>query len=169
LLKYVVFDGNTAITQEYGTASSTLHGHVNAAGTIAVGAAPYWLTLAYGSAIPRLQAFSSWGVTPTLFDLNGNPKNAVWQKPEISAPNGGNTTFFGNDIPNTIPDDTDTFPNFFGTSAAAPGVAALMLDACSIVPLIQKFVRFFKAWPSICLHLALILAPAQVWLMPLPL
>jgi Ca2+-binding RTX toxin-like protein len=48
------------------------------------------------------------------------------------APDGTNTTFFGGDIPDPGDgSDTDTFPNFFGTSAATPHAAAfgaLLLD-----------------------------------------
>jgi len=55
------------------------------------------------------------------------------EKPEIVAPDGGNTTFFGVDILDPGDgSDTDTFPNFFGTSASAAhaaGVAALLWEA----------------------------------------
>ncbi len=77
---------------------------------------------------PRLENFSSKGGTPILFNSNGvRITTVIRQKPEITAVDGTNTTFFGNDIAS----DADNFPNFFGTSAAAPhaaAVAALMLQ-----------------------------------------
>ena len=80
-------------------------------------------------------AFSSQGGVPILFDVSGNSLGVPGPrlKPEIVAPDGTNTSFFFSD---TSLDDADefpeTFPNFFGTSAAAPhaaAIAALMLEA----------------------------------------
>ncbi|MBT9316057.1 S8 family serine peptidase [Leptothoe spongobia] len=128
LLKYVGF-GDLSI-DEFDTNSGTIYGHANAAGAQAVGAAFFEESPAFGDTTPTVEAFSAVGGTPILFDTAGNllaePENRL--KPEIVAPDGGNTTFFGQDIAA----DADTFPNFFGTSAAAPNaaaVAALMLEA----------------------------------------
>jgi len=88
-----------------------------------VGAARYSQTPAFGINPPQLESFSSAGGTPILFDTAGNSVNEARQKPEIVAPNGGDNTFFGSDY------ESNGFPNFFGTSAAAPhaaGVAALL-------------------------------------------
>jgi subtilisin family serine protease len=49
------------------------------------------------------------------------PQPEIRQKPDIVAPDGTNTTFFGRDIAG----DLDAFPNFFGTSAAAPHASAV--------------------------------------------
>jgi hypothetical protein len=54
-------------------------------------------------------------------------------KPGVVGPDGGNTSFFFAPYPFEVPGSTepDEFPNFFGTSASAPhvaAVAALMLD-----------------------------------------
>jgi len=128
LMKYVLF-GNGMIN-EYDTASGTVFGHANAAGAEVVGAAFYQETPEFGQNPPLLEPFSSAGPTPILFDTAGNRlrRPEIRLKPEIVAPHGTNTTFFfpGFDI------EGDGFPNFFGTSAAAPhaaAVAALMLDA----------------------------------------
>ena len=127
LIKYVLFDFAGTI-QEFATNSPTVFGHANAVGAEAVGAVAYNQTPTFGVSPPQLELFSSSGGTPILFDTAGNRlTNAeIGSKPEIVAPDGGDTTFFGIDT------DGNGFPNFFGTSAAAPhaaGVAALLLQA----------------------------------------
>ena len=84
-----------------------------------MGAARYSNTPAFGVSPPVLEAFSSAGTTPVLFDPAGNrlpTPDPRADKPEVVAPDGVATTVPG-------------FSNFFGTSAAAPhaaGVAALI-------------------------------------------
>ncbi len=128
LMKYVNFGYDVAF--EYATNSSTLFGHANAAGAGAAGAAAYYETPEFGESPPLPEWFTSLGGTEILFDTDGNrletPEDRM--KPDFVGPDGGNTTFFGTDIP----EDEDEYPNFFGTSAAAPhvaGLAALMLEA----------------------------------------
>jgi len=128
LMKYIGF-GNLSIN-EFDTNSSTVFGHANAEGATAVGAASFTDTPAFGTNPPEVEEFSSAGGTPILFDNQGNrlPEPEFRENPDIVAPDGTNTTFFGNDIAA----DADSDPNFFGTSAAAPhaaGVAALLKEA----------------------------------------
>jgi cysteine-rich repeat protein len=133
LLKYVAFR-STFVVNEFATNSGTIFGHANAVGAEAVGAAPFFDTPAFGVSPPLLEPFSSGGTTPILFTSAGAPTaDPRAHKPEITAPDGTNTTFFGTDIGQ----DADTFPNFFGTSAAAPqagAVAALMLELSPRLP-----------------------------------
>ncbi|MBE9551999.1 MAG: S8 family serine peptidase, partial [Proteobacteria bacterium] len=131
LMKYVLF-GGLNVTVEHATDSPTLYGHANAAGAEAVGAAFYQDTPLYDTSLsqPVLEYFSSAGGVPILFDRNGLALSAaeLREKPEIVGPDGTNTTFFYADSTR----DTDNWPNFFGTSAAAPhvaAVAALMREA----------------------------------------
>jgi len=126
MVKYVVFDSDF-VMNEYNTASGTAFGHANAAGAEAVGAAYYLETPEFGVDPPLVEDFSSAGQIPILFDTDGNRLGSPEYRatPGITAPDGTNTTFFGFDS------DGDGFPNFFGTSAAAPhaaAVAALMLN-----------------------------------------
>jgi hypothetical protein len=135
-MKYIVMVNgalNNFIFNEWGTTSSTVYGHMNSATGETVGAAFYDNTPAFGVTPPLRETFSSAGRTRILFDTAGNPVFVLRDKPNIMAVDGTNTTFFGSDIPDPGDgSDTDTFPNFFGTSAAAPhaaAVAALLMDA----------------------------------------
>ncbi len=104
----------------YATNSSTITPHAAIANAMAVGAVPF-----YNQLTP--ESFSSYGPTTFLFDASGNrlatPQTVA--KPNLMAPDGVSTTFFGSG-------DINGYPNFFGTSAAAPhaaGAAALILQA----------------------------------------
>ena len=125
-LKYVAFRPEFR-ADEYATDSGTVYGHANAAGAIAVGAASYDRSPAYGGS-PAAQASSSAGGTVVLFDADGHPTAPEARPgPAVLAPDGVDTSFFG-----AADSDGTGRPNFFGTSAAAPhaaGVAALLLQA----------------------------------------
>jgi hypothetical protein len=130
IIKYIDFEGYISFN-EFNTSGSTIFGHSNAKGAIAVGAVRYNRTPAFGVNPPIIEAFSSAGGTKIYFNSQGKRKNPeIRHKPEITAPNGGNSTFF---IPG-LDYEGDGFPNFFGTSASAPhaaGVAALILNAAA--------------------------------------
>ncbi|MDH0866802.1 S8 family serine peptidase [Mitsuaria sp. GD03876] len=109
--------------------SPTTFGHSAAAGANSVAAYRYTFPATQQSPfIPAFESFSSPGPVTIAFDAAGN-RLAVPEarkKPDIAAPDGGNTTFFYKNSDY----EGDGFNNFFGTSAAAPhaaGVAALML------------------------------------------
>ncbi|QMU28092.1 S8 family serine peptidase [Adhaeribacter radiodurans] len=110
---------------EHDTKSSTIVGHSNAAGAVSTGAVFWGDTPAYGTPKLVAESFSSAGGTPILIDADGKRiKEVVRQKPEIMAPDGGNTTFFYQLFQGKY--------YFFGTSAAAPhaaAVAALMQES----------------------------------------
>jgi hypothetical protein len=116
---------NAAFPAEYFSYSTPVtYGHNSAAG--ANGVAAY---SPFQPSIP--EDFSSTGPVRIVWDRNNNriaDDQQIRLKPEMAAMDGGNTTFFGGDSSR----DLDTFPNFFGTSAAAPtaaAVAALVLQA----------------------------------------
>ncbi len=135
------------ITQ-FATNSATLQGHPGAAGAAAVGAAFYFQTPDCGTTPAVLESYSSVGGAPILFDSTGTrlATPIVRQKPDFVGPDGGNDTFLGFTLASgnyTGPDgllktsitacqNVPSYPNFFGTSAATPhvaAIAALMLQA----------------------------------------
>ncbi len=128
ILKYVDY-GRSSTIITFATDSSTSVGHANTANVLGVAASAFFQTPEFGESPPVLNDYSSKGGTSILFDASGQrlvtPFNP--NAPQVTGVDGGNTTFFGTDTP----EDADNFPNFFGTSAAAPhlaAVAALMME-----------------------------------------
>jgi hypothetical protein len=131
-LKYILHDQGqffNTVPVIPGQLAPTIVGHQNAVSAITIAAAPFDFTPAYGVDTPRVENFSSLGGVSIYFDKVGNRITPeLRKKPDFTAPDGANTSFFTADVPW----DTDLFPNFFGTSASAPhaaGVAALMIEA----------------------------------------
>ncbi|MEL7532093.1 MAG: S8 family serine peptidase [Bacteroidota bacterium] len=117
-LKYVNFGTHTL--NEFDTQSPTVNPHAGAVSCVAVAA------VLYSEAVT--EDFSSHGPSTFLFDNTGTALGApaVRAKPDFAANDGANNTFFGADL------EGDGFPNFFGTSAAAPhaaGMAAILRQA----------------------------------------
>jgi hypothetical protein len=136
-------DGRGSQITQFATNSGTIQGHPGAAGAAAVGAAFFANTRSCGFT-PTVEPFSSAGGDPILFDVNGTrlPVPGIMrQKPDFVGPDGGNNTFLGFTLADGGITDASTvteclnnasFPNFFGTSAAAPhvaSIAALFLQA----------------------------------------
>ncbi|MES2649195.1 MAG: S8 family serine peptidase [Bacteroidota bacterium] len=108
--KYIIFRGD--ITMEYLSNRSTIVGQANSLGAMTVGAARY-----------------TTGLSETFTSIGGTTINTVDRnKPDFSASDGVNTTVLLGASKNL---EEDIYPNFFGTSAAAPhaaGVAALLIE-----------------------------------------
>jgi hypothetical protein len=144
-------DGAGSTINQFFTGSPTIQGHPGSASAAAVGAAFYFQTALCGTTPALLEAYSSEGGDPILFDTSGNRLTTpvVRNKPDFVASDGVNNTMLGatlndgsdttliDEVNATTIDgckDNEAFPNFFGTSAAAPhaaAAAALMLQANS--------------------------------------
>mgnify|MGYP002762372760 FL=1 len=125
-IKYV-YSGSGFTIEEYDTGGPTIYGHPMAEGAMAVAAAPFFNTARYNPGIDSsaiLEYFSSKGGLQIRFDQNGNELSSPRprEKPDVTGTDFVDNTFFGTDIGLRDPDD---FPNFSGTSAAAPNVAAI--------------------------------------------
>ena len=128
-IKYVYFGSDFQI-DEFDTLGPTVYGHPMAEGAMAVAAAPFFNTAVYNSnADPAtLASFSSKGGIPILFNQEGDRvSETVRQKPDVTGTDGIDNTFLGFDLPDDFFNgvDADPHPNFFGTSAAAPNIAAI--------------------------------------------
>ncbi len=115
-LRNVLFDG--ANLAEYADPlAPAVFGHATSRGATAVGA--------FDPFRPYLPEYftSPGGDLQILFDSEGNrlPAPETRRVPQVTAADGGNTTFFGADSPR----DEDAQPNFFGTSASAPHAASI--------------------------------------------
>ena len=116
-LKVVDFDDGNQVTllQFANRLAPSVDGHPAAAGAIAV-AADFW------DNTESSEYYSSLGPSVIYLDQNNLPlaKPETRLKPEIAAPDGVDTTFFGSPA---VPGDPH--PLFFGTSAAGPHAAAV--------------------------------------------
>jgi hypothetical protein len=140
------FADSVDVSNQFGTDGGnitypTIYGHPASNEAIGVGAVPWWAAAPFstGATVPS-EIFSSFGPGTFVFNADGSRKATVETRlqPVVSAPDGNNTTFFSPnfDIDTTAPPartgpatstnlDPDTLPNFFGTSSAAPNLAAV--------------------------------------------
>jgi hypothetical protein len=121
-IRYVGFSGVNP-QEFFSYLDPVTYGHNSAAGANGVAAYAFFAPF-----VP--EAFTSPGPSTIYFDKNNERFKTpeIRKKPDMAAMDGANTTFFTAD--SAV--DPDTFPNFFGTSAAAPhaaAIAALVLDA----------------------------------------
>jgi hypothetical protein len=126
-LRYIL-EGEATVEGKYlQTGQPTLFGHSGAQNADGVSAYYY-------ADLSAAESFASFGPVTIYFDENGDrlATPIVRAQPTIAAVDGVDTTFFQEGPLADADSDSDGFPNFFGTSAAAPhaaGVAALLLQA----------------------------------------
>jgi hypothetical protein len=128
----VSIQGITNATSSYG--GPTMYGHALADGAISVAAVPWWEALypvQFGATTQiDPESFTARGGSfKILFDSQGKVprKPRTLTAPTLAAVDGCNTTFFGSSdllVP-AVDGEPDGYPNFFGTSAAAPNAAAV--------------------------------------------
>lgn len=122
--------------REYAFNGPAAWGHPLAEGVISVAAVPWWEAPdfapdRFGSAAIDPQPYSSRaGDIALQFDRQGNFAPVTRFAPTLAGVDGNNTSFFGSDFSSGATPgfgEPDGAPNFFGTSAAAPNVAAVVI------------------------------------------
>ncbi|HWE03926.1 MAG TPA: S8 family serine peptidase [Tepidisphaeraceae bacterium] len=111
-------------TVQYPGIMSSAWGHGAGQNTISVGAVPFFNAPPFSSVTPiQSEPYSSTGPIIYEFDAYGNrlSQPLVLDKPDVSGIDGANTSFFGY----RTSSDPTSLPQFYGTSAAAPNVAAI--------------------------------------------
>jgi Ca2+-binding RTX toxin-like protein len=122
LFKYIIYSpsaGASINDPNAGIGSGSVIGHEMIAAAASVGATYWGSTPRFGANPPQIESFSAVGPGEILFDAQGN---------RLATPITNNKV----DFVATDGSATSVFNPFFGTSAAAPGaaaVAALMLQA----------------------------------------
>ena len=130
------FAADVAPSQQYGNAGGinypTTFGHPTTDAAIGTGAVAWFDAPAFpsGQTPTPSEDFSSFGPSVKVFNADGTRKASVefQQTPVLSGADGSNTSFFGSppgSAPPNLPANNYTLPNFYGTSAAAPNVAAV--------------------------------------------
>ncbi len=142
VMRLVFFGSFTAPNHATVFTKTTMFGHACATNAVAVGAIFYadigQPTIDGDPTATNAESYSAKGGLgvngiPIYFSTSGALLASAPQrrnKPDIAAPDGTNTSVFGSDGSF----DADAFPNFFGTSAAAPNAAAAAALVWSLAP-----------------------------------
>lgn len=124
------------------TGYSSIYGHAVAKGAVAVGAVPWYDTPRFDTNFGATKLIDPedftalGGATRQYFDRYGNLVIRDLYSPTLASVDGNDTTFFiGSSVNlNGYDGEPDQFPNFFGTSAAAPNAAAVAAQMKSLDP-----------------------------------
>lgn len=131
----LLYTGGTISQVEYPFNGRTTWGHVLGEGVMGIAAVPWWESPEFE---PRRftsihidpEPFTAvGGVQLVQFDDGGDYLAQQRTVPQFAAVDGNNNTFLGSPSASVAPisGEPDSFPNFFGTSAAAPNAAAVYL------------------------------------------
>jgi hypothetical protein len=148
-----------------GTFYPSAYGHSTAPLTVGVGAMPWWASAPFLATSPlNSEPFSSSGPSLTTRNADGSAISGATPvlNPVVTGPDGGNTSFFGGVIntatpggvfpaipsppanpaipgnPSTTNNLSQNLPSFFGTSSAAPNVAAVAALMKQRIPTITE-------------------------------